>query len=241
LVAWERGDMVRAERYYARAADLSLMRSRNLDPTWADPSHRNYLRALEGRALCLYQLGRFEEAIELFELLGHTSVPDYQGCYYLAGEIYHLTGRLKRAIDCYTRAPVEPSVLYNLALAYYQLDDLERAATAFIRAFASNRFLADALLSRAPTASSPFTGYLSSPMYAEEFLQACRPLWRSASECLEFMERCYDHPLVQHQLWSVAAGQELTTDSLHGELLPDTKELQRVHSIAQRVLAGLVA
>ena len=64
LVAWERDDMLRAERYYARAAELSLGQMEALELGWSVAQNRGYLRALEGRALSLYRLGRLDEALE---------------------------------------------------------------------------------------------------------------------------------------------------------------------------------
>jgi tetratricopeptide (TPR) repeat protein len=93
LIAWERNDMIRAERHYARAADISL---RQLDPCpdpWMSAAGRAYLRALEGQALCLYRIGRLDEARALFDTLAHTRLSEYQGCHYLAGEILQTQGK----------------------------------------------------------------------------------------------------------------------------------------------------
>ena len=233
LVAWERGDMARAEVHYARAAELAFGGARDGDVSFSSAAGRNYLRALEGRALCLYQLGRFEEAIEHFETLAYTNVPEYQGCHYLAGEVHHLCARPTEAAARYQLAPIEPSVLYNLALAKFQLDDHEEAAAVFIRAFASNRAIARMLLGE-PLTSDGFDGYLSSPMYAEDFVSACQPLWHGAQDALEFMRRCVDHPLVRQSLDASMSTEPIVPG--WGDQRPGTEELARVRDLALRVL-----
>ena len=244
LVAWERGDMPRAERYYARAAHLALAQMTEADLRWASARNRAYLRALEGQALCLYRLGRLDDACDLFETLAMTCVPEYQGCHYLAGEIHHLQRRLARAQRAYMMAPAEPSVLYNLALVHFCQHDLESCATTFLRAFAANRSICEALLGRSSSDAASYHGYLSTPMYAEEFLDACSPLWQSQPEALLFMERCFDHPLVQHQLERHARQREAQLwalePSAHVHEEPSTEELRRYRGLAQQLLERLV-
>ena len=231
LVAWERDDMLRAERYYARAAELSLGQMEALELGWSVAQNRGYLRALEGRALSLYRLGRLDEALELFYTLAGTCVPDYQGCYYLAGEIHHMRGELDEAITAYRQSPNEPSVLYNLALAEYQSHDLKASAATFIHAFVSNHFICEALL------ALPFNndfdtleGYLASPSYAEEFIEACACIWERCDDARAFMARCYEDPLVQRQLRDEL---RLLASPWRG---PSTEEVRRVQGLAQRVL-----
>lgn len=236
LVAWERDDMARAERYYARAAELSLSQMTAMDLGWGHAHNRSYLRALEGQALCLYRVGQLDEAVELFETLAQTCVPDYQGCHYLAGEIYHVRGELEEAIARYERSPVEPSVLYNLALAHFQSHALEEAAATFIRAFATNRHICEQLLGR-PRARDfdALEGYLASPSYAEEFMDACGGLWDGARDARAFMSRCYEDPLVQRRL--VDERGQAPQSPWSG---PSREELQRVRGLAQQVLERII-
>lgn len=204
LIAWERGEISRAEAFYAKAIAAGFPDGDSCESfSWFGGEHGDFLRALEGRALCLYQLGRLDEALPLFESLAAMNVPEYAGCRYLAGEIRHLLGKLDEAITDYRRSPVEPAVLYNLALACFERDELEEAATVFIQAFSSNRAICELVVGRSPRRDDGgLVGYLGSAAYAEEFLDACSPLWRDKPEALAFMERCFDHPLVQHHLSS---------------------------------------
>lgn len=244
LVAWERGDMARAEHYYGRAAQLSLSQLGQCEQPWSSARHRSYLRALEGQALCLYRLGRLDDACDLFETLAMTCVPEYQGCHYLAGEIHHMMGRLTKAARAYMLAPSEPSVLYNLALVYFCQHELESCATTLLRAFNANRYICEALLERLSSDTHSYHGYLATPMYAAEFIEACAPLWQDQQEALTFMERCYDHPLVQHQLhrreqqeeaelWALQHYAADTADA-------STEELRRYRGLAQQLLERLV-
>jgi tetratricopeptide (TPR) repeat protein len=243
LISWERGEIARAEEFYARAASAGFPDG-DLGPqfSWFDERHADFLRALEGRALCLYQLGRLAEAIPLFETLASTQVPEYAGCRYLAGEVRHTMGELEAALRDYRRAPLEPAVLYNRALVLFELGDLEEAAAQFIRAFCTNRSICDLLLHRAPhPGCGEFEGFLGSEEYAEEFLEACLGLWRGKRAALEFMERCYDHPLVQHHLrvgWATSTAPSGASGPADSEEPVD--EQQALRGLARRVLEHLV-
>ena len=237
LIAWERDDMVRAEHYYAKAAALSLERMpTELVGDWNVTGDRSYLRALEGQALSLYKLGRLEEAAALFTTLACTCVPEYQGCSYLAGEIRHLQGDYAQALKLYGMAPLEPSVLYNRALAHFQLHELEQAAMGFIRAFESNPHICEALLGRPFSPSPELGGYVGSSTYAEEFFGACATLWQGTEGAREFMGRCFEDVSVQHSLWQ-------HQHDHHGLKIPwldpSPQQLQRVQELAQRVLERL--
>lgn len=244
LVAWERGDMARAERYYARAAQLAFC-AMGQDTNWRGPEGARVLRAMEGQALCMYQLGQMEEAGSLFETIAMTCVPDYQGCYYLAGEVQHSLGNYVRAIELYRMSSAEPSVLYSLALAYYSIHDIERCTTTLLRAFRANRFVCLSLLGRDTLGHIAFEGYLGSPVYAQSYLEVCEHLWDEQSDARAFMGRCYDHALVQHQLQHMETGQEerswlFTHSETRAIADPSTEELSRYHGLAQRLLEHLL-
>lgn len=241
LIAWERGDMVEAERAYRLAADSALA-AWDGEHGWTSRGGRDYLRAVEGRALCLYQIGELDEACALFETLGCTRASDYQGCHYLAGEIHHFQGRLDDAVRCYGASPVEPSVLYNLALATFERGDLEAATTTLLRAFAANRYICEALLERPLHADETdySQGYLGSAAYAQEFIGACAELWHRHHSALVFMQRCFDDPLVRGQLLAVPAHDpaRATHDgpiSWRGQH-PSADDLSRFNHLARHLL-----
>ena len=243
LIAWERDDMKHAELYYARAAELCLGQMGALDLGWSHGHNRGYLRALEGRALCLYRMQDYDRARDLFETLASTCVPEYQGCHYLAGEICHVQGDYLGAIERYLQAPNEPSVLYNLGLAHFQAHRLEEAAATFIRAFAANPHVCEALLDR-PLISDPdasMRGYLGSPMYAEEFLDACHALWgNEVEDARAFMSRCYDDPMVRQTLAGEMARQIQHEQQEQLWYPPSNEELRSVQHLAQRVLERIM-
>lgn len=241
LIAWERGDMIEAERAYRLAADSALA-AWDGDGGWSSRGGRDYLRAVEGRALCLYQLGELDEACALFETLGCTRATDYQGCHYLAGEIHHLQQRLDDAARCYEAAPVEPSVLYNLSLATFERGDLEAATTTLLRAFAANRYICEALLERPIHAEEPdySQGYLGSAAYAQEFISACAELWHRHHSALVFMQRCFDDPVVRGQLLAVPA-HDPTRATHDGPISwrgqhPSADDLSRFNHLARTLL-----
>lgn len=240
LVAWERGDLDAAVTHYEAAIDAGFPGEGLVD--WYHERHRPFLRAMEGKALCLYRMQEFDDALPLFEALADMNSVEYGGCRYLAGEIRHTLGEIEAAVQDYERVPSEPAVLYNLALGYYELGRLEDAATTMIRAFVGNANIAELLLGRPLSGLAEVPGYLASEGYAREFAQACAHLWEDA-DARRFLERCYDHPLVHVHIRRCAeklmenvmqSGTEaLEEANWFGELGEDGT----LGSIARRVLA----
>ena len=198
LVAWEQGDLRAAEMGYHRAVQAVF--GDELDVDCVDGDGDPALRAVEGRALALYRLGRLDKALEYFQWLGRHFSGEYVGCRYLAGEVLHLRGDIEEAIEWYERVPVEPAVLYNLGLAYYENNQLDKAAYTLIRAFVANIHIATLLLDRYSSQKACTPGYLGSRAYAEEFVDACVRLWHGAAGSVDFLERCFDHGLVRSHL-----------------------------------------
>jgi tetratricopeptide (TPR) repeat protein len=200
LVCWEQGELEAAESYYADAMAVSFPDSQDGSIGWRDSENRAFLRAMEGRALCLYKMGQLEDALPFFDALANMNTSDYSGCRYLAGEIRHLLGDPEGAIDDYALGPLEPASLYNLGLARFQAGYHQKAATTFIRAFVANSHIASSLLGRDFDTESALPGYLGSKDYAREFGSACGALWDGEDGALEFIAECFDHPRVQRYL-----------------------------------------
>ncbi len=200
LVHWERGEFDKAADAYAKAMAAAFPVAADGDIDWHDPANHDYLRAMEGRALCLTRLDEHDEALELFDVLANMDPVDYAGCRYMAGELRHMRGDVAGAIDDYRLGPVEPASLYNLGLAYFQDGQTEAAAGTFIRAFVSNVHVVHIFSGRQTAVESCVPGYLGSRDYAMDFVCACGKLWDGQSTALDFMETCYDHPLVQAYL-----------------------------------------
>ncbi|QDG54462.1 tetratricopeptide repeat protein [Persicimonas caeni] len=200
LVHWEMGDYAKASQCYAQAMAAAFPVAADGEVDWRAPENHDYLRAMEGRALTLCRLNRHEEALPLFDALANMNVVDYDGCRYMAGEIRHMTGDIKGAIEDYRLGPVEPASLYNLALAQFTDGQTEASAGTFIRAFVSNIHVFHLLSGRQVDAESCVPGYLGSRDYAGDFVHACADLWEGCDEAVSFMETCFDHPLVEAYL-----------------------------------------
>ena len=200
LACWEKGAFDDAEGWYHRAMEIGLADANRAKGNTCASLSRGYFRAVEGRALCLDQMGESDRAVELFDALGTMRPDDYAGCHYLAGEILHAEGRVGEAIEAYRRSPDEPSVHYNLGLAYFQQGDTERAARTLIRGFAANPHIAAQLLDTKVGRLGGPGGYLGSATYAEEFLEACRGFWMQQPRAIAFLAECYDHELVRDYL-----------------------------------------
>ena len=240
LTCWERGELDEAEQWYERAMRAGLADAQNVEGSTCDSLSRGYFRAVEGRALCLRKLGNYDRAIELFDALGTMAPGDYAGCHYLSGEILHEQDRIDEAIVAYEKSPNEPAVYYNLGLAHFQSGDREVAATTLIRGFAANPHIAARLLDdRVDSLHGP-GGYLGSATYAEEFVDACRPMWTEHPEALDFMQECFEHPLVRHHLKSVGGDSDPSeSDTTGPEPTPPesvTCEPGVVAGIARRIV-----
>ncbi len=192
LVAWERGEMEEAVVIYQKAMSVGFPEEGRVD--WFSENNKPFLRAMEGYALALYQLKRFDDALPMFDSLADMNPEEYGGCRYMAGELRHFRGEFKEAIASYEGVSPEPAVLYNLALAYFEVDRIEDAINTSLRAFSSNPFIAGRLTDIS-TLDRESISYLDSDAYAEEFLDACSSLWNE--KAVRFLALCFEHPLVQ--------------------------------------------
>jgi tetratricopeptide (TPR) repeat protein len=62
---------------------------------WGHIDNRPFLRCMHGYGLCLWRLGRFEEALQIFDRMLWLNPTDNQGIRFLTGDI-----RAKRSWDC---------------------------------------------------------------------------------------------------------------------------------------------
>jgi tetratricopeptide (TPR) repeat protein len=201
LSCWEEGAYRDAAHWYGRAMEVGLGELEARAGNRCESPPGGYLRAMEGRALSLKRLGHTDDAASIFDALASMAPAEYAGCHYLAGEIHHERGELDRAIEAYERAPEEPAVLYNAALAEFELSRLESAATHLIRAFEANPRVATLLLETTPRESlSGCGGYVGSATYAEEVVESSASLWRETEGARTFLDRCFHHPLVSEYL-----------------------------------------
>ncbi|MFB6264663.1 MAG: tetratricopeptide repeat protein [Bradymonadaceae bacterium] len=198
LTYWERGDFEEAAAVYRRAM------ARALESAPADGVRpqlpRTYLRAMEGRALALYRLGRRRDALELFDALATARPSEYSGSRYLAGEIHHRAGDPEAALDHYRRAEAEPAVHYNRGLAHFQLGDEQRAVVSWIRGMVENSYIAAELTGVDDVIEARSEGYLGSANYAREFVRACEHLWSGADDALGLLETTARHSSVRSHL-----------------------------------------
>lgn len=250
LVHWELGDFEQSAEAYLDAMTAAFALADDDDNQqgavdWNEATNQDYLRAMEGRALCLCRLASYDEALILFDTLANLSAVDYAGCRYMAGEIHHLRGNFSAAIEDYRLGPVEPASLYNLGLAYFQNADSESAAATFIRAFVSNIHVLHAFCARDILVESCVPGYLGGREYAIEFVRACQPLWGECEEAIDFMETCYDHPLVQTYLEQCrhSGGESILTDTAvdrgQANWLQVLNDETSVESLAENVVRRL--
>lgn len=193
LVAWEKGEMESAVSIYEKAMSVGFPKEGRVD--WYAAEHKSFLRAMEGYALALYQLEKFEDALPMFDALADMNSAEYGGCRYMAGELRHFQKDIVGAVSDYEKVQAEPAVLYNLSLGYFELGKIDNAISTALRAFTSNQFIAERLIGATINTEKETFGFLDSDLYAIEFLEACSSLWHQAG--VVFLKECFEHPLVQ--------------------------------------------
>ena len=91
------------------------------------------------KALCLAELGKHTEALEVFNK-GIKKDPNCTSLYHNKGWLLNLLAKHKEAVICFHKAleldPRRPEVLYSLADSYFHLNKRDLAAKYFKRALA---------------------------------------------------------------------------------------------------------
>lgn len=241
MVYWESGEMEKAAATYLKMMEVTCPTHCSMLGWYTNPD-QPFLRAIEGRALALYQLRDYEAAIELFEELFELNGSHFIGCKYLAGEGYHHMGRPQEALACYLCSPIEPCVLYNKGLAFYQTGDIRAASETLIDAIALNPSIAALLIGKQPTSAGAAPGYLGSLDYAQGFLTECSTLWAS-SDAKSFIANLYLHPLVQALLeqfdtdgnFQGADGTRYTYDDFFNPKSPAPAVRQEIQRLLERI------
>jgi tetratricopeptide (TPR) repeat protein len=88
----EEGHVREALLLYKRAEAAALERTigdpdRYERPFWLDVDSRPFMRALHGQGLCYYQLGRTQEALQVFERMYRLNPNDNQGVRFLLEDL----------------------------------------------------------------------------------------------------------------------------------------------------------
>jgi len=127
----DRFEFFKAEKVYRTAVDDAVREQSDVVkmqdvPYWLDKDTRPYMRARYGLGLSLMQLHRYEEAVREFEILLDLNPNDNLGVRFLLGDVYHFTGNLEKAEQCY-REYEEHDSQYGHALL---LNFLGKEATA---------------------------------------------------------------------------------------------------------------
>jgi tetratricopeptide (TPR) repeat protein len=102
----DRFEFFEAEKVYCTAVDDAVREQGGVvkmqdAPYWLEMDTRPYMRARHGLGLSLMQLHRYEEALREFEILMDLNPNDNQGVRFLLGDVYHFTGNLEKAEQCY--------------------------------------------------------------------------------------------------------------------------------------------
>lgn len=102
----DRFEFFQAEKIYRTAVDDAVREQGGVVkmedvPYWLEIDTRPYMRARHGLGLSLMQLHRYEEALREFEILMDLNANDSMGVRFLLGDVYHFTGNLEKAEQCY--------------------------------------------------------------------------------------------------------------------------------------------
>ncbi len=194
-------DFRRAQRFARRHLDLTSRRYR----WWSDTTTRPYLRALHGRGLCLFWLGRYDEAARKFRKLLRLATTDPLDVRFLLGETYFRMGELDRAIREWQQVGDDPDALYNLGLAYFYRGEFTRSVNAFRRGIFENLFLVARLtdsdiFSDVPTYPGTHYKGLDCEDAAIDYIDRCGDLWRGRPILGRWLRGIYEHSSVREDV-----------------------------------------
>jgi tetratricopeptide (TPR) repeat protein len=152
---------------------------------WTDRATRPYLRALYGRAMTDWHLGRFAEACSLLEDLLACTPRDNQGARFFIPMLHLLSEAPEKAAKFFARYEKdypddfkEPSFLFGWALSCTLESRETEAREKYIEAILRNIYIAPMLLELPePPKNIWFPNDRADPNYAAEFIESYAVLW----------------------------------------------------------------
>jgi len=166
---------------------------------WSNRDTRPYLRAIYGKAMTQWHLGRFAPAAKTLEDLLLLNPKDNQGARFLVPMLHLLAESPERAASFFTRYSElypqdysEPAFLFGWALTY-SLEGRETEARAkYAEGILKNIYLAPMLLDMdEPPRSGWVPNDRAEPNYAAEFVESYAVLWDKEPGALRLLREVF--------------------------------------------------
>lgn len=196
---------------------------------WKDHATRPYLRAIYGRAMTNWHLGRFTEACgDLEDLLACNPV-DNQGVRFFIPMLHLLAEAPDKAAKFFHRYErdyasdfKEPSFIFGWALSC-SLESRElEAREKYIEAILRNIYIAPMLLETAePPKTLWFPNDRAEPAYAADFIQSYAVLWDREPGALRLLREVWQE--IQPRIEKIIRQRELMLDLQDQRYDPDFK------------------
>lgn len=166
---------------------------------WIDRETRPYLRALYGRAMTQWHLGRYAPAASTLKDLLALNPADHQGARFLIPMLHLLAELPERATaffanyqETYPRDFSEPSFLFGWALCLSLEGREVEARGKYIEGILKNIYLAPMLLElEEPPRNIWFPNDRAEPNYAAEFVESYALLWDREPGALRLLREVY--------------------------------------------------
>jgi len=156
---------------------------------WGHLGNRPFLRAYHNLGLWHEERGEVAEAIQVYKAMLSVCPNDNIGARYLLPRLCFLTGDLLSIVRLINDYPDDysPDFLYNKALAFVLLGEIDKANTAFNKAKSEFPLIAKEILKKRNTKpNSDFEGYITigSPEQAHEYWEHYGQFWKNSPEAM---------------------------------------------------------
>lgn len=196
---------------------------------WKDHATRPYLRAIYGRAMTNWHLGRFNEACgDLEDLLAFNPL-DNQGVRFFIPMLHLLAEAPEKAAKFFYRYEQdyssdfkEPSFIFGWALSCSLESREMEAREKYIEAILRNIYIAPMLLETAePPKHLWFPNDRAEPAYAADFIQSYAVLWDREPSALRLLREVWQE--IQPRIEKIIRQREIMLDLQDQRYDPDFK------------------
>lgn len=198
---------------------------------WENRETRPYLRAIYGKSMTQWRLGRYAMAAQTLEMLLACNPTDNQGARFLIPMLHLLAESHERAAAFFLRYQenypcdyAEPAFLFGWALSCSLEGNEQEARSKYIAGILRNIYIAPLLLEQnEPARNFWLPNDRAEPVYAEEFVESYGVLWDREPSALRLLREVYQEILPRIE--KIVIHRERMTDFQDQRYKPDYKEV----------------
>jgi tetratricopeptide (TPR) repeat protein len=199
---YQSGRWNECRRGYQEVIEREERRWRGESPEWwEDQETRPYLRALYGRAMTEWHVGRFVETARDLRKILTLNPRDNQGVRFLIPLVHLLGEEDSKALESlgeydrsYPGDYCEPSLLFGKGLALWKAGNEEEASSAYKAGMLKNLHIAPLLLDLTlPPQDVWHPNDRSELSYAQDFIQSYAVLWDRDAAALRFLGEIHEN------------------------------------------------